>query len=521
MARVAADVLLRPLQKVAFKQPSGFEALAAAGRSICVVGKKDALCKAATQLSAALGAPHLAKQAEALSAGYAGARAEAPWLDKAGELRQVTLVALPEAAGRCVTPVRPDVIAKQLHGKVAGQEVVLAVGEEDALAAALAVARCVPPYAAKVGKTPEESTCNVSFFGCKPSDDVLRRIALGAESIRLAQGLVDMPPNTVNTTFFKDLALEAVRDVPGVTHSVIEGEELRDRGYGLLWAVGKSATCPPYLLVLTHAGAGDGQKGVALVGKGITFDTGGAALKPREGMCGMKRDMGGAAGMFGAFLALAKTGGLPSGRPLHCVLCLAENGIGPAMFLQDDILTAYSGLTVEINNTDAEGRLVLSDGAAHVAKHLDCDLVADMATLTGAQSISTGTHHGLILATDEDLETDVIAAGKYSGDMVHPGIFAPELLLHEFDSDFADMTNSVKNRGNAQSSCAGLFIYKHLTHCGYAGRWLHVDMASPAYKPLGEFGTGWGVGLFTTLLSELPRSDGTERPDKKRLRARY
>jgi len=309
-----------------------------------------------------------------------------------------------------------------------------------------------------------------------------------------------MPPNTVNPASFKDFVLEAIRELPEVSFDIIEGDELRDKGYGLLWATGKGAVTPPCLLVLTHKGSDTSQKGVALVGKGITFDTGGAALKSREGMCGMKRDMAGAAGMFGTFLALAKSGGLPSGQSLHCVLCLAENSIGSAAFLHDDILTCYSGLTVEINNTDAEGRLVLSDGVSHVAKHLNCDIVADMATLTGAQGISTGTHHGLIVASDEQLERDIMAAGKHSGDMVHPGIFAPELLMHEFDSDFADLRNSVKNRSNAQSSCAGLFIYRHLTHCGYSGRWLHIDMAYPSFEPLGSFATGWGVGVLTTFL---------------------
>jgi probable aminopeptidase NPEPL1 len=319
-----------------------------------------------------------------------------------------------------------------------------------------------------------------------------------AESIRVAQGLVDMPPNLVHPITFKDFALEALKGVDGLKYDVIEGAELAERGYGLLYAVGQgsSSAKPPCLLVVTHPGAGDGQQGVALVGKGITFDTGGAALKPREGMCGMKRDMGGAAGCFGAFLAAAKAGGLPSGRPLHLVLCLAENAIGSRCFVQDDILVGYSGLTVEINNTDAEGRLVLSDGVAHVAKHLDCDLVVDMATLTGAQGISTGSHHATAVASDEALEDEIVSAGRASGDLVHPGIFAPELLLHEFDSKFADMKNSVKNRANAQSSCAGLFIYKHLKNCGYQGKWLHLDMAYPSFEPLGDYATGWGVGLL-------------------------
>lgn len=343
----------------------------------------------------------------------------------------------------------------------------------------------------------------------------MKQLGLMAESIRIAQYLVDLPPNVLHPTSFKDFVLDMVRDVDGVSHQVIEGQELADKGYGLLHAVGKCAVNPPCLIVLTHRGSaasGEGQKGPCLVGKGITFDTGGTALKSREGMCGMKRDMGGAAGMFGAFLALAKNGGLPSGQPLHCVLCVAENSIGSKAFLQDDILTAYSGLTVEINNTDAEGRLVMSDGVAHAAKHLNCDLIVDMATLTGAQGISTGIHHGLIVATDEKLEKDVVAAGKYSGDMVHPGLFAPELLMHEFDSDFADMKNSVKNRGNAQSSCAGLFMYRHLTHCGYSDRWLHIDMAYPSFEPLGGFATGYGVGLIYQYLSA-----ATEQPAGARL----
>jgi len=319
--------------------------------------------------------------------------------------------------------------------------------------------------------------------------------------------LADMPPNVVYPTSYKEFVLEAVKDIPGVTAKVIEGQELADQGYGLIYAVGKCAVTPPCLIVLTHEGAGlksgEGQKGVALVGKGITFDTGGAALKSRDGMCGMKYDMGGSAGCFGAFLAMAKSGGVPTGQPLHCVLCIAENSIGSKAFLQDDILTAYSGLTVEINNTDAEGRLVLSDGVAHVAKHLNCDLIFDMATLTGAQGISTGTHHGLIVANDENLERDLIAAGKYCGDMVHPGLFAPELLMHEFDSDHADMKNSVKNRSNAQASCAGLFMHKHLMKCGYKGQWCHIDMAYPAVDPLGGFAGGWGVGLLCRYLNTL------------------
>eukprot|EP00931_Biecheleriopsis_adriatica_P000641 TRINITY_DN10072_c0_g1_i1.p1 TRINITY_DN10072_c0_g1~~TRINITY_DN10072_c0_g1_i1.p1 ORF type:complete len:589 (-),score=121.86 TRINITY_DN10072_c0_g1_i1:84-1631(-) len=503
-----AQDLLKPPEAIAYQKAATFTQSVSAGRNICLVGKKDAVCREAKELASAVGQPLVYKKAESMQPGYKGVQAELPWLF-GDELRKVMLVVLPEAAGRCVTSTRPEVIAKQLHGKVAGVDVFLAVGgEEDVLAAGLAVARCLSPYSAKTEKAKEASICNVGVCGSSElSEETLKQLTLGAESVRIAQGLVDMPPNVVYPTSLKDFVLEATAGVAGVSHTVIEGEELRSKGYGLLYAVGKCAPSPPCLIVLTHEGSAKGQqsKGVALVGKGITFDTGGAALKSRDGMIGMKRDMGGAAGTFGAFLALARGGGLPSGQKLHCVLCVAENSIGSKAFVQDDIITGYSGLTVEINNTDAEGRLVLADGVSHVAKHLDCGLVVDMATLTGAQGISTGSHHGMILATDEDLEHDIIASGKLSGDMVHPGIFAPELLMHEFDSEFADMRNSVKNRSNAQSSCAGLFIHRHLVHSGYAGRWLHVDMAYPVHDPLGEYATGWGVGLLATYLSK-PRS---------------
>jgi probable aminopeptidase NPEPL1 len=465
-----------------------------------IVGKKDRLVAAAKELSEAVGQPAILGQAEKLSGGYDGTKKEVVWM-AGNELRRVTLVALPEEASRYVTPCRSDVISKQLHGAVAGQDVVLAVGKEDALAAGLAAAKCLPPYSAQ-DKERTTSSCQVSFHGCSPSAQKLERLQQMAEATRVSQGLVDMPPNMVHPMSFKEFALDALKDVKGLKVDVIEGKELADKGYGLLYGVGQGSTDDkrPCLLVVSHPGSGDGSKGVALVGKGITYDTGGASLKPRDGMCGMKRDMGGSAGVFGAFLAAVKAGGLPSGQPLHLVLCLAENAIGSKMFLHDDIVMGYSGLTTEINNTDAEGRLVLSDGVSHVAKNLDCELIVDMATLTGAQGIATGSHHASILATDADLEQEVVSAGLASGDLCHPGIFAPELLLHEFNSKFADMKNSVKNRSNAQSSCAGLFIYKHLKKAGYEGKWLHIDMAYPVHAPLGDYATGYGVGLLCKYL---------------------
>ena len=214
--------------------------------------------------------------------------------------------------------------------------------------------------------------------------------------------------------------------------------------------------------------------------------------------------------LLGAFEAAVEIGLDQSSScgTLHLVLCLAENAIGPGAVRNDDIIQGLSGLTCEINNSDAEGRLVLADGVAHATcsppklPWLDGmpDLVVDMATLTGAQMIATGKRHAGIVANTDEVEASVVAAGKHSGDLVHPLPFAPEFYRKEFASKVANMKNSVKDRGNAQASCAANFIAEHL-HPEYQGGWLHVDLAGPSF--LEDRGTGFGVGLSLSMLGLL------------------
>lgn len=194
-------------------------------------------------------------------------------------------------------------------------------------------------------------------------------------------------------------------------------------------------------------------------------------------MPGMKRDCGGAAGILGAFYAAVKANFTEN---LHAVFCLAENSVGPLSTRPDDVHTLYSGRTVEINNTDAEGRLVLADGVVYAQKDLNANIILDMATLTGAQGIATGKYHAAVLTNNEDWEDFSMKAGQISGDLVFPIPFSPELHFSEFASAIADMKNSVADRTNAQSSCAGLFIAAHLGF-DYPGVWVHVDMASPVH----------------------------------------
>ncbi len=210
-------------------------------------------------------------------------------------------------------------------------------------------------------------------------------------------------------------------------------------------------------------------------------------------MSGMKCDMGGAAAVLGAFRCIVAAG---TRHKVSLLLCMAENAIGPAAYKPDDIITMHSGKTVEINNTDAEGRLLLADGVSWAARELEADIIFDAATLTGAQLIATGLLHGALYAADGELEQAMIDAGRRCGDLAHPLPFAPEFFRQEFSSVVADMCNSVRNRMNAQSACAGQFVYNHISDTD--ARWVHLDLAGPAFPK--DRGTGYGVALLATTV---------------------
>jgi probable aminopeptidase NPEPL1 len=271
-------------------------------------------------------------------------------------------------------------------------------------------------------------------------------------------------------------------------------------GAGGLWGVGMAAKHPPALVVLRGPKSAADAPNMVWVGKGVVYDTGGLSLKPKGTMNGMKMDMGGAAGVLAAFEVAAARG---VAQDLCAVLCLAENAIGPEALRNDDIITLYSGKTVEINNTDAEGRLILGDGVAYAHQHLSPVVIVDMATLTGAQLVATGRSFGALVCNDAELEEAAVEAGMYSGDLVHPLPYCPEFFQAEFKSAVADMKNSVKDRLNAQSSCAGHFVESHLGD--YAGKWLHVDIAGPAF--IQDRGTGFGVGLLSSLAEAWQRGE--------------
>ena len=430
----------------------------------------------------------------------------------------------PTEASRHNNPFRSESITKSLISQLSDS--VAQVGKSDdtserrvdlicalpSLAAlpstCFAIARAMPRFSRKTERGKDALVhplveVRVSFY--LESGELIDAASLAsieevAECIRMSQTLSDTPPNELNPTTYTAFIESLVADLPNVSIQTIRGKELEARGFGGIWSVGKgNTTNPPALVVLSHTVKTPNDPSVVLVGKGITYDSGGLSLKSGQFMCGMKSDMGGSAAMLSSFVALVRMGGI--GENLHCVLCLAENSVGPDSFRNDDVLKMYSGLTVEINNTDAEGRLVLADGAAFAVKHLNPRLVLDMATLTGAQGVATGQMHAAILSAQEDEETGLVTAGKNSGDLAFPILYCPEFHRLNYKSEVADMKNSVTNRADAASSASGWFIYDHMNAAGYTGKWAHIDMASPStFHPSGR-ATGYGVGLICSYLS--------------------
>ncbi|MEZ6187660.1 MAG: leucyl aminopeptidase family protein [Planctomycetota bacterium] len=423
-------------------------------------------------------------------------------LAASGSLEKASIALLPKEVSRHNVPSRSHAAASCASGLGLGKgdaAVVLYLERpEHYLSLANAVARSVPEVDYTTGKKSKgKQTLSIVAIDKKGAAvEASKEVVTTAEATRWAAGLVDTPTADMDAAKFVAAVKQAVKGVAGVKSQVFVGKQLLEKGLGGIHAVGRTAVVEPRLLILDYKPSKKPTHTVAFVGKGVVYDTGGLNIKTGGNMAGMKCDMGGAAAVTGAFLALAKQ------KVAHRVLCLvplAENAIGPNSYRPDDILTLHSTKTVEINNTDAEGRLLLADGVSYAARQLKPDLVIDAATLTGAQLVATGKKHAAVVSNREGLEDLAVRAGRDSGDLTHPLPFAPEFFQAEFKSEIADMKNSVKDRANAQTSCAGQFVYSHMADTDLP--WLHVDLAGPAFP--GRRATGFGVALLGELVRQL------------------
>ncbi len=185
-------------------------------------------------------------------------------------------------------------------------------------------------------------------------------------------------------------------------------------------------------------------------------------------------------------------------KEVHALLCIVENSIGPNSYRNGDVIRMYSKKTVEIWNTDAEGRIILGDAVSFAAQNLNPTIIIDMATLTGAQGITTGQKHAAIYTNSEDLEKRVLAAGKFSGELTHPLPYIPEFLRPDLSSPIADLRNAAPSQNNAYSASAAQFIGEQLPE-SFQGEWLHIDMARPSKR--GDRSSAYGPALLVALFT--------------------
>ena len=309
-----------------------------------------------------------------------------------------------------------------------------------------------------------------------------------ADAMTLVRDLINTGPSDLYPSTFAAEA-ERVAGAAGLDVEVLDEKALAERGYGGLTGVGQGSVHPPRLVRVAYTHQ-DAAKTVALVGKGITFDSGGLSLKPPKSMETMKSDMSGAAAVLAAVAAVAE---LAPAVNVVGYLCMAENMPGGTAQRPSDVITIYGGRTVEVLNTDAEGRLVMADALARSGADSP-DLLIDVATLTGAQLVALGPRIMGVMANDDAVLNGVVDAARRAGEGAWP-MPLPEELRKGLDSPVADIANVSPDR-NGGMLVAGLFLREFVPD---GVRWAHLDIAGPAYhegEPYGytpKGGTGAAV----------------------------
>ncbi|KRE55653.1 leucyl aminopeptidase [Phycicoccus sp. Soil748] len=370
-----------------------------------------------------------------------------------------------------------------------------------ALAEGIALGGYTSPRWLSEGTTPSKPPASaVTLVGAVDERAVLRAVAR-ARATMLARNLAVVPSNTKNPAWMAAQA-RAIGRRTGLEVKVWSDRDLRAEGFGGLLAVGAGSVTPPRLVQLSYApqAATAATPHVVLVGKGITFDTGGLDIKPAEGMLAMKTDMSGSAVVL-AVLAACRELDVPV--RVTGLLALAENAVGGAAYRPSDVVTMYGGRTVEIGNTDAEGRMVMADALAYADAHLDPDVLLDIATLTGAARVALGRTMAPVYATDGGLGEALVAAGRATGELLWPFPLVED-YRPSLDSPVADVNHIAGTPVGAGSITAALFLREFVGE----RRWAHLDIAGVGRSDvdrglLTKGGTGFGARLLLTWLEEM------------------
>jgi len=336
----------------------------------------------------------------------------------------------------------------------------------------------------------------------QPARDAMAAARATAGAVHLARDLAQTPSLEKTPQWMAEQA-QTVADGAGLTARVWDEHQLAADGFGGILAVGRGSSRPPRLVQLSYPGSGDGAASaehVVLVGKGITFDTGGLSLKPLDGMKAMKTDMAGAAAVLGTMSALQALG---VRRRVTALLPLAENMPGAAATRPGDVIRHWGGRSVEVLNTDAEGRIVLADALAYAAARLAPDTVIDIATLTGAITLGLGRRHAGLYATSRPLQDALVAAGDDGGERLWPMPLVED-YRDSLDSPIADLRNIADPDKGYQggSIVAALFLREFIG----AVPWAHLDIAGVGRADGDEDEvtkgpTGFGVRTFLRYLA--------------------
>jgi len=316
-----------------------------------------------------------------------------------------------------------------------------------------------------------------------------------AEGVYLTRDLVSEPANVLSPVEFKDRAVALRAD--GVTVEVLDREAMQALGFGALLGVAQGSDNAPYAVIMRWNGGVEGEAPVAFIGKGVTFDSGGISIKPAAGMEEMKTDMGGAATVVGLMAALAR--GKVAANVVG-MIGLVENMLSGSAQRPGDVVRSYSGQTIEVQNTDAEGRLVLADLLWYAQEQFKPKFMVDLATLTGAIVVSLGYERAGLFSNDDELATQIFSAGEASGDLVWrmPMGDAYDKLIN---CDVADMKNIGGRPGG--SITAAQFLKRFVNQT----KWAHLDIAGTAWANKSRPGcpkgaSGFGVRLLERLVRD-------------------
>ncbi len=346
----------------------------------------------------------------------------------------------------------------------------------------------------KTDRSVDEKTYNLIAPKNKSFEETIHICA----GVNLARDLINDNADTVTSEYIEETIRKIVKGHKDISLEVLNKKELTAQGLNLHLAVNKGSPKEPKLIIVKYQGAGTKVRATALVGKGITFDTGGLNLKPTGAIETMRCDMSGAAAVIGT---LKNTIDLNLKKNVIFACAVAENAVGSQSYKPGDVFRAYNGKTVEINNTDAEGRLVLADAIAYVVKNYKPERIIDIATLTGACVVALGQDYAGLMTNDEELSKQLVQASKRSDDRIWRLPIYPE-LKESVKSQYADIKNTGYPKGAAGALVGGEFLRQFTDNI----TWAHLDIAGTAYVDFpgrmyfGFGATGSGVRLLTDFL---------------------